>query len=189
MIIKHETREKCQCPCKDKGKSSDSSSTISGASVILVDSAIPTKTFNNPTNNQNTINYTASSCFSYPQQQTNQINYSPGDQSMVSPLMTQSNLDIAGTDQSNLPVANLNNICPPDYQFNISSGSSSISSDGISYSSGIGSLGSSIDSMEPLFTTLSPSEDITLPTSCCENDSILQCVTLGCNSHRLEPKP
>ena len=186
VIIKQETRENCRCPCKDKQKDSDSSSSSAGgASMILLDSTtLPQKTFNN----SNLRNVPPNVSLAY-QPQASQVNFPSVEQNMISPMMAQPSLEITVPDPSNLPASNLNYTYPQDYQFDISSNAPSVTSSGLPYGSVIGGLGTTIDPMEPLFTSLTPATDVTTPTTCCDNESILQCVTLGCNSHKLAPKP
>ena len=194
VIIKQETRESCQCPCKDKPKDNASGSTVTlgnGASMILLDSgSLQPNSFGHTQNEQTAVNYPANTSFTYQQQpQPQLLNLSPVDQSVLSPVMTQSGVEMTGLDQHNLSVSTLNYGYSQDYPYDIASSASSVTSNGLPYSSSVGGLGTALDSMEPLFTTLTPTGDIPTTTSCCGNESILECVTLGCNSHNLEPRP
>ena len=149
--------------------------------MILLDSTAVSQQKYSGSNNRQTMQYPANgsnSNLSY--QQSSQINYS-ADQNVTS-LMNQGNVEMPPVDQPTVSGASLNYAYPQDYQFDVSG------SNGIPYS-GISGLGNNYqDSMEPLFAPLNPPTDANA-ASCCDNESILQCVTLGCNSNDLEPKP
>ena len=158
--------------------------------MILLDSSI-VKPVNPPQYidaNNYPLQYTSSATASsfQPLYQSNQSNYSLSDQNnlpMVSTIIGQTSMPVDNLNVIN-PTLDLNR--PTEYQFDVvTSGTSCLPTSELVCSNSMEGLG---ENYQDIFTPLNSAADLGGSKVCCDNESILECVTLGCSTS-IESRP
>ena len=214
VIIKQETKESCHCPCK--GTPSDDHTATSSSSMILLDSGtFPQPVYTAPSSqyqpvlgpvlasDNNFVPYLSQHA-SYavppvvsqamPQQFPAQSQTAPEQNNMLPSGMIK---PVTGP-ETNISASVSNRVDPQlqlsptqEFQFDQASNSSLYLPPvtDISYSPSVNSLNNNDypESMSLLLDTIDASANVETSKACCDNKSILQCVTLGCGTS-LEPK-